>query len=73
MFAAICCISGTELRDINGLVLIFFRAARASTRARDDGKWALRKAMPMPASSGMLDTARFSSGAISFEGAGDGS
>ena len=44
-----------------------------SRRARDDGKWALRKAMPMPASSGMLDTARCSSGAISFEGAGDGS
>ena len=52
---------------------LFSRRARASTRARDDGKWALRKAMPMPASSGMLDTAPCSSGAIRFEGAGDGS
>jgi hypothetical protein len=34
IFAAICCISGTELRDINRLVLIFFRAPRAGARGR---------------------------------------
>jgi hypothetical protein len=52
---------------------LFSPIARARTRARGSRNGRRARRCRVAASSGMLDTARFSSGAISFEGAGDGS
>ena len=49
VFAAIGCILRTELRDINGLILIFARLARTRMRARRGGNGRWRHAMRVPA------------------------